>query len=353
MAGPLDFALAYIAGGMSVLPVRRDGTKAPACPSWKQYQSRPAGEAEARGWWEVPRPPGIALVCGAASGGLEVLDFDHQAETIYPLWRALVEEAAPGLCARLTLVRTPRGGRHVWFRSREAPVPGNTKLAGAGPDVLIETRGEGGYALAPGCPADCHEAHRHYVREGGPPLTRPAVITAGEREVLMAMARAFDRQAAPEAPPRLDGVDLRPGDHFDRAGSWDEVLPAHGWECVATIGPGERRWRRPGKALGWSATTGRCSGSSGEDLLRVFSSNAAPFEAGKSYGKFRAWALLNANGDWREAASLLRSLGYGRGGSYPARARVTAPPPPRNGQPCVSGAGQNQQKGAPPPAPPP
>jgi hypothetical protein len=82
----------------------------------------------------------------------------------------------------------------------------------------------------------------------------------------------------------------------------------------------ERRWLRPGKkGRSWSATTGVCRGKDGADLLRVFSSNAAPFEDGHAYGKFRAYVLLNHHGHFDEAARELGRQGYGSALRAPGR----------------------------------
>jgi hypothetical protein len=71
-------------------------------------------------------------------------------------------------------------------------------------------------------------------------------------------------------------------------------------------------WRRPRKdGAGWSATTGACESKAGKQLFYVFSSNAAPFEAGTPYSKFGAYALLNHGGDFGAAAKALAGLGYG------------------------------------------
>src|SRR5262249_50254551 len=156
----------------------------------------------------------------------------------------------------------------------------------------IETRGEGGYALAPGCPPDCHEKGRTYDHIAGPVLTALAVITAEEREVLIRCARYFDRAIPEDKPPRKkvasNGQDLRPGEDFDGRGpDWAEILGPHGSVVVRQRGD-MRFWRRPGKdGRGWSATTGYCRGKDGADLLRVFSTNADPLADGKAYGKFR------------------------------------------------------------------
>src|SRR5262249_16278751 len=132
---PLEVALRCLQARISVIPIRRDGSKAPACSTWKEHQAGPTGEEQARRWWGRRSPPGIAALGGGASAGLELLDFDREADVIFPRWRSLVEEAAPGLYGRLSVVRTPRRpvGYHVWFRCGDMDTPGNDKLAELSP----------------------------------------------------------------------------------------------------------------------------------------------------------------------------------------------------------------------------
>ena len=325
----LHVARAYVAAGISVIPIARDGTKAPEWrllpriwneaekknkPTWKTYMKELPSEEDLQRWFGGSRPAGIALVGGAVSGCLEQLDFDRDAEQILDDWSELADSEWPGLSDQLPVVRTPSGGYHVRYRCPEVRIPGNTKLAidpAAPPDdrVLIETRGEGGYALAPGCPLECHPSGQPYQLVRGPDSI--PTITAAQRECLIRCARSFTRAVI--EPSRQVGLDLRPGDDFDRRGpDWADILEPRGWRCVHGSPSGERRWRRAGKdAPGWSATTGHCRGRDGADLLRVFSSNAAPFEDGKSYGKFRAYALLHHAGDLSAAADALVRQGYG------------------------------------------
>jgi hypothetical protein len=317
-------ATSYLQAGLSVVPVRRDGSKVPEV-GWKRYQAVPPTERELEEWFARADPPGIGVVCGAVSGGLEVIDFDDRAEDVCPRWRDLVEAERPGLAGRLSLVRTPSGGFHVRYRCTEVVIPGSRKLArepgaeNGKPRVLIETRGEGGYALAPGSPGECHETGGTYEHVAGPPPTEPATISAEDREVLLRCARAFDRECVQETGPpparhgqRRDAAGLRPGDDFDARGpDWAAILGPHGWVQVRQDGE-VRYWRRPGKGgAGWSATTGYCRGKDGADLLMVFSSNTGPFEPDRAYGKFRAYALLNHKGDHGAAARELAVQGFG------------------------------------------
>ena len=324
--GPLDAALQCLHAGISVVPIRRDGTKAPTV-KWEPYQSRRATEAEARRWWGKSDPPGIATICGAVSGGLELIDFDKDVDTIFPAWRTLVEAERPGLLERLTIVKTPRPGYHVRYRCPDIDIPGNEKLATdptrpGKEQTLIETRGEGGYALAPGCPVECHKDGRLYEHISGPELGAVANISVEEREILLRCARSFNREP-PQEEPRTSAThantstDSRPGDEYNQRGpDWSAILEPQSWRVVHQR-DGVRYWARPGKEDGWSATTGVCTSRDGHELLAVFSTNAAPFEGPSggrkcgTYTKFSAYTLLNHRGDFSAAAQALRREGYG------------------------------------------
>src|SRR5438876_10417025 len=71
-------ALAALEAGMSVLPIRPDGTKQPALSGWKRYQQEMPPQALVEKWFRQPQR-GLALVTGYISGGLIALDFDDLA----------------------------------------------------------------------------------------------------------------------------------------------------------------------------------------------------------------------------------------------------------------------------------
>jgi KaiC/GvpD/RAD55 family RecA-like ATPase len=323
------------AADLSVIPIRPDGSKAPALTRGNEVlnRKRRATDQELQAWFGTGKK-GIGILSGAISANLELIDFDRDAETLFPDWCALVEAEVPGLVPRLSVTRTPRPGFHVRYRCPEVPIPGNLKLATdpkapRGDQVLIETRGEGGYALAPGSPAECHETGRPYIHHAGPPLTQLQVLTASERDLLIRAARSFDRSPPDsEAGPALGGGgngELLPGEDFNRHGhDWQDILGPHGWGEARRVGTA-RYWRRPDKDNGWSATTGVCTSRRGWELFYCFRSNGEPFEAGKCYSKFTAYTLLNHRGDFSAAARDLARQRYGE----PARqgqTRLTAGP---------------------------
>jgi hypothetical protein len=116
----------------------------------------------------------------------------------------------------------------------------------------------------------------------------------------------------------------RPGDDYNARGDWFELLSSHGWILSGSY-QGEQYWKRPGKdERGWSATVNHA----GLNLLYVFSSNAAPFESGRGYSLFSAYALLEHGGDFKAATKALAARGYAL--AMPARIR-----PPRPGKPAT------------------
>ena len=156
--------------GFSVIPIRMDGSKAPACSSWAEFAERPPTPLQFDNLFRFDCGFGV---CGNVHG-VEILDFETR--EIYDLWSELAEEEFPGLLASLAKARTPGGGVHVYVRSD--CVEGNQKLAvarekyvdssGKERRVLIESRGRGGYVIAPPSPGECHPSGVAYKMLTGP-----------------------------------------------------------------------------------------------------------------------------------------------------------------------------------------
>lgn len=330
----LRMVLQYDAAGLAATPIRDDGSKAPVLGEWPhtRFTRQQLHQHFASGRY------GIGLVCGPISGNLETLDFDHESDQIFPAWRCMIDDRDGELLDRLNVCQTPRGF-HVRYRCSQATIDGNTKLAIA-PDVdaltgelflddrgrvktitLIETRGQGGQAIAPGTPAHCHPDKKTYQHHSGPPLTALGDVTPQQREILWECARAFNRWTdEPEVcegdttgPGTDPGEGLRPGDDYNLRGPGHAaIITPHGWQAIREAN-GKTFWKRPGKDKpGWSATTGFCKTKHGIDLLYVFSSNASPFEPQKAYTPFATFTLLNHGGDWKAAAKDLAGQGYGK-----------------------------------------
>jgi hypothetical protein len=159
----LEMAQRYLAAGLSVIPVLADGSKAAAI-KWKEYMDRHPTQDEIHKWFKPGSQYGVAVVCGAISGNLAVIDF----ETNMAWERWMMRTAQTGSAALFhgfPIVKTPKGGRHLYCRISDGWVAG-CKLAMAGKSqTLIEIRAQGHYVIAPGSPIACHELNRPYEFE--------------------------------------------------------------------------------------------------------------------------------------------------------------------------------------------
>jgi len=297
--------------GLSVIPIKPDGTKAPDLLTWKPFQGEIADPSTLENWFKNGER-GLAVIGGAVSGNLEILDFDDP-ERAKDFGKLVEQAGRTEFVHSLPMVKTPSGGFHLYYRC-QSKVEGNQKLAEKfGPDgklfALIETRGEGGYVLAPGSPPKCHELGKPYEQLRGD-LTAIPTITADDQEFLLNTARSLNQYFKPAKQPPTSSRSVRdgdrPGDQFNEKVTWGEVLEPHDWTFDHQQDE-TTHWRRPGKKKGTSATTNH----DGRDLFYCFTSNGHPFGPGQGYEKFTAFTLLNHGSDFKEATLELVRQGYG------------------------------------------
>jgi putative DNA primase/helicase len=296
------------AAGLCILPVRADGSKAPAVRGWGTFKDRRPTVTELRAM-RFDRAAGFGIVAGH---GVDAWDFD-EVETFDRFLQAASETGLADLVVRIRAGyedQTPRDGRRWLVRyTGDVDWRDETLAARVGADgtehVLIELPT---FAIVAPSIGRVHPNGRPYVRQSGG-FGQLATYTAAERDALHTIARRFDerpvRQEAPLAASQHVVGGLRPGDMYNQQASWPEVLEPHGWRVVERHGE-ETRWARPGKDRGTSATTNY----RGTDLLHVFSSST-PFQTNRSYDKFAAYALLTHGGNFDVAARALADRGYG------------------------------------------
>lgn len=176
--------------GISVLPIRLDGSKAPAL-RWKSLQTTPLSVEQIDR--QFARPSGLALICGQVSGGLELLEFEagylgHRgAASLVTLARCAGYDTLINRVFRGYTEISASGGLHILYR---CPDPRTEKLGfdHAGKTVC-ETKGEGGYVIVAPTPAAAHPTSEHgWMVESGTFATIPT-ISSEERAVLHAFAR--------------------------------------------------------------------------------------------------------------------------------------------------------------------
>jgi len=251
---------------------------------------------------------GIAIICGQVSaGGLEVMDFDHKVPDrvtcAYNAFSDLVRHERPKLFDRLVVNTTKSGGYHLLYICTEVAIPGNKPdLAKAEyqadgktkTTTLIETKGAGGYAVAPPTPG-------YRTIQGS--LSNIPNISADDRSYLIETARQLDQaEQKPEVTPsaklrevRQDGQQ-KAGDLYNQTDEYRELLTRHKWTLVKAFDTQER-WLRPGSDSDSSATFHTDS-----RLFNVFTPNAGPLEDGGSYDPFGLLAMLDYDGDHTAAS---------------------------------------------------
>ncbi|MCI0701616.1 MAG: bifunctional DNA primase/polymerase [Planctomycetia bacterium] len=310
-------ATAYRDLGVSTFPVKTDGSKEPAFAGWREYAERLPTLDELKRWHSRPNRHGIGVAGGVASGNLAVFDFETWAAFIH--WGGSLAAVDREHLARCPVIGTPGGGAHVYVRLVE-PMKGCKLARTVAGETLIEIRGCQHYVVAPGSPPVCHPLRRSYrlLRPGwldGEPFEPMPLDVWHGLTVLAAELNEYSRPAAREVVgdrPASAATGDRPGDDFNQRIQWGDILTPHGWKVYRSTA-GATYWCRPGKSpAGVSASTGFCRGLSGRDLLYVFSTSAAPFDAETCYSRFAAYALLNHHGDFKAATRALGVAGYGR-----------------------------------------
>ena len=320
----------YIGAGLAVIPTKaslKDGLpKDPAVTAVNPLRSQPLTVAEfieleegrpIRGGEVKPwgKAEGIAILTGAVSGGLELLDVDLKYDLTGTLWADLskaVQTELPDLWPLLTIAETVKGGRHILYRCET--ISGNTKLAsrpateeeaakGDKAFPLLETRGEGGYLVA--APTE------GYKLTQGSYLTIPT-ITPEQRAVLWAISKDFDQMPQAEEPTpqrprqaRPDGSPKTPLEDFNERGDVLGLLTARGWKVVRRSGQKTYLLRSGNPSSGVSGNF-----HEGHRKLYLFSTSTE-FEAQRSLSPSDVFIKLEAKGDPSEAARKLRAMGYG------------------------------------------
>lgn len=283
----LEAARQLYATGIVVLPALK-AQKRPV-GAWKKWtKTTPSFD-------EVFRPglkfDAICVVCGAVSGGLEIIDFDQRAAK-FDEWSKLV-----GDVSKFAVETTQSGGKHLAFRSDCCA--GNQKLATNASGVTVETRGEGGICLI--APTD------GYRLVGGDWLDVP-VVAPGERDILLNAARSLNEVSLTGTVPKtqkkvttpqnaasssLTGNDtvadyLRGAPQIIR-----DALTRSGWKFLRVEGDYEY-WQRPNQQVDGKPGGSFCP-STGN--FHCFSSNAAPLTVDGNYTPLQLIATLEYCGN--------------------------------------------------------
>jgi len=293
---------------LSIIPV--GSNKTPFSP-WKHFQT---SSAPIVGWFNHFQNQGtVGIITGRVSQNAECIDIDVKNDphkSIYEEYKNLIPEY---LYSRLIVQTTPNHGYHFIYRCPDTAIEGNQKLAlHSNKEVIIETRGEGGYF--------CTNKVNNQILQGQFDLSKPdeiiiPAITLEERELLLETARSLTRFFPAVKTPTTGSsanstsnnksysysepvindfndkypiVDLLQKHHFSVVGEDDDKVYL----------------KREGSLAPHSAYYFKDS--------RVFYcfSTSTQFIAEQPYNHFQVLQLLEGNNDYRTTIRLLPELGF-------------------------------------------
>lgn len=306
----LKTALAYKQLGISVIAT--DANKR-SIQQWKKYQLDIATDIELTQMFDNHNAIGIATICGAVSGSMEVIDLDCKYDltgTMFESYMQILVDTDKPLAEKLVIAKTVRSGYHIIYRCHG--VEGNQKLAQRftieserrdNPHekvkVLIETRGEAGYVIA--VPSTGYTFIQNTARN-------IPIISAEERKVLLDTARSFNtvidelkNNSFVENKP----FNKSPFQDYNERGDIIGLLVRHGWKEVKREGD-KITVLRPGDTK--SKSSGDFNTRMG--LFSVFTTSSE-FEPNKGYRPAAVFAKLECGNDYKIAAKKLLSEGYG------------------------------------------
>lgn len=251
----------------------------------------------------------FGIVCGHASNGLEVIDFDcHEGQPIAEVFTEFLEDESVRQIVTgyaLPVYETPSGGRHIYMRSAYAN--GSTVLARwADGKVMIETRGHGSYVAAWPSPG--------YTHLSGCDPVKMEAIDEQARTILLNTARTFTRAEVVKShnatgrkwPERFNDSSLV--GHFNNEGAEHlrQALTDAGWTYNQTRRDGAELWVRPGKDVRGSAVSATFGAL--QNMWYVFSESQTTFQTRKGYTIFDACRVLKFDGDFTKCVAWVAEL---------------------------------------------
>lgn len=296
--------------GLSIIPVRdkpqiykgKEYTVKSAYP-WGKWQKERITEQEL--WFLMTDKydtTAVAIVGGAVSGNLEIIDIDVKN---WPgIDAKLFQELQllyPTLFASLRINKTPSGGYHIFYRVSTGVIPGNKKLAKkeGSKEAAIETRGEGGYVVAP-------PSLGYTIHQSAPIPT----ISWEDRCSIISICESYNQVIKTVAPFKATKNEDRwysvnPFEDFNQSSEAEGVLITNGW--TESDRSSRFIWfTRPDKGKGVSA-----SFNLQKRIFYIFTSSTQ-FEPDRGYNPATALSILQFDGNRSRTYTYLVQKGYGK-----------------------------------------
>ena len=275
------------------------------------------------------RADGIGVICGVASGNLEMVETDGDQSAL--LDAAAVVAAERGLhdlwhrvMVAGCVERTPSGGRHHYLRVTDGRCRGNRKLALPKPigdketnlKATVETRGQGGWVVCAPSFGRTHPTGLPYEFVSGSPADIPDV-TAAERDALYNVLRSQCKRPKSLRRKIQCVAELKPGslgERFAASTTWADILLPVGWtyshDDLNAANEVVSYWVRPKKTDGGvSAVTG---GRGNGDTLYVFTSTTPlhieNVDIQPQWDRYSVFAVLHFDGNLKAATRYIARL---------------------------------------------
>lgn len=282
----------YLNAGLNPVPLD-NGDKVPNISEW----GLPISEDLSQYNFEE-----IGICTGSVSGGLEAIDLDldvlENADEVWAEWKSKIPK---NILKKLVVARTKSGGYHAIYRT--SVVEGNQKLAakakvdGKQGDVIIETRGQGGYIK-------CYPSDGYEIIYGD--LLKVNFLEDYERNVLLTTSKLYDERIKAKKSFYADGEYSDPFPTFNNdVDTGLDILEKHGWEILKE----DNEWvylKRPGKRREGVSATYNLEGC----FLYVFSTST-DFETEKPYSNSAIYCILEHDSNYKKGYRELRRLGHG------------------------------------------
>jgi hypothetical protein len=312
-----QYAEAYLQLELCAVPCRAD--KFPALEKWTHLQYRRPEPNELN----YAASEYLGIICGQTSGNLEVIDVDVKYDITGKLRETLLNMLPDELSY---VVETPSGGLHIYYRLLDMPVPGNHHIARrptteeekdadlkAGKKLsrcktIIETRGEGGFVVAP-------PSKGYRILDD---RDRIPSITVEDRELVMSICQAFNTYT--EEPIIKKDASIEPRTYSGDGESPWRVYNREGREHLINefLKFGFKvPFEHNGKTfLRHPHATSKTSGNINNQDVYFFSPNVPGFNPNEGYCFARAYAALhdiNTSDDkqWKKMYDDFRAAGFG------------------------------------------
>lgn len=251
-------ALQYLEYNLSVIGIDHEGNSSPQSAkrpfyNWKPFQTKPPTREEVYHNFQSAKK--IGIVCGIASGNLEVIDVDDS--SLYDdLYQQLLEHF-DYQSKNIFTVKTNKG-YHIYYRNEfdmmnppeDITNCGNQPLARQAKDndglcsVRIETRGQGGYVVAP--------PSKGYSLTNDASFENIPTWSIADREAVFAICRTYnlDFQHQKNFKQEKSNYEYKntPWDEYnnDNSNPWIELLEERGWSIINIKDPNRIYFKRPG-----------------------------------------------------------------------------------------------------------